>query len=50
LSQFTFLESEWPTVFEAAGKAEAAVRVDNPNSSNSQLDKSEHPDIMECGD
>jgi type I restriction enzyme R subunit len=28
MSQFAFLQSEWPAVFEAAGKAEAAVHAD----------------------
>jgi type I restriction enzyme, R subunit len=28
MSHFTFLQSEWPAVFEAAGKAEAAVNAD----------------------
>jgi len=28
MSQFTFLDREWPGVFEAAGKAEAAVHAD----------------------
>ena len=28
MSQFTFLQREWPDVFEAAGKAESAVHAD----------------------
>src|SRR5438067_5630075 len=28
MSQFSFLQREWPAVFEAAGKAEAAVHAD----------------------
>jgi hypothetical protein len=28
MSQFTFLQREWPDVLEAAGKAEAAVHAD----------------------
>src|SRR5438046_5580855 len=28
MSHFSFLQREWPAVFEAAGKAEAAVRAD----------------------
>jgi hypothetical protein len=28
LTHFTFLQAEWPAVFEAAGKAEAAVHPD----------------------
>src|SRR5213592_3174167 len=28
MSQFSFLQREWPAVFEAAGKAEAAVYTD----------------------
>ena len=28
MSHFSFLEREWPAVFEAAGKAEAAVHPD----------------------
>jgi len=28
MSHFAFLQREWPSVFEAAGKAEAAVHAD----------------------
>ena len=28
MTHFTFLQAEWPAVFEAAGKAEAAVHPD----------------------
>ena len=28
MSHFAFLQTEWPGVFEAAGKAEAAVHAD----------------------
>src|SRR5437773_4373204 len=28
MSHFSFLQRDWPTVFEAAGKAESAVRTD----------------------
>ncbi|MDL1859789.1 hypothetical protein FBR04_02010 [Betaproteobacteria bacterium PRO7] len=43
MSQFAFLQREWPAVFEAASKAEGALHADPRTAAAHPVDWQPHP-------